>query len=653
MKSQESLLASARDKQLAEIQKGLNNAVEEGKISVREAEEQFATQKAAIEKEAYKDSEITQLTAHDRGIQNSAQMLGLMAGDNERKNTMINENVTTRDQRINSITDRLNAIKNNSAIDSQNAHATYGYGLASAQGQIGAQKAQQEFAMGLEDMQARRDQQFTQDNMNMQQGFTQDNMQLQQDFDLTKMSKQQQYTLESMAKSFGYDLKKMSQAQIYNLANMAQSFGYDMSLQNDSQLFQEDQQQQMQDFQVEMFGREQDAKLAEYDLALEREMSSYDKNTPEGKLRLKQLQASKDAMLTEHMTGVFAKALGGTFAEKYGDGMTTQEMKKWLDNPTNLKNLQAKSKKLPEEEKNYLSKFITGVLKGTAPYRIYDAYKQAYKDGLPSFSGAGAQMSATGAWAGKVSSGYGSRKHPVTGKQSHHGGIDIASKNGTAIPANVGGKVIASGNAKKFGYDSSYGNIVVVRDAQGREHIYAHMSKTNARVGSTIKPGANLGAVGSTGRSTGNHLHYTVKVKGKDVNPQSFMPSGRTTAVSNNATSRSFGGYTHAGKQPSIFNSHMSKAVAKGVPKDWVTDLTELIGRESSFNSSVKNKNSSAKGYGQFLSQTIKDYKKKYPHLDYNNPVDQIALVSKYVKDRYGTPAKALKAWQSRSPHWY
>lgn len=378
MKSQKALLESARDKQLAEIQKGLNTAVEEGKISVREAEEQFNTQKTAIEKEAYKDTERTELVAQDRGIQNSAQMLGLMAGDNERKNTMINENVTTRDQRINTITDRLNAIKNNSAIDTQNAHATYGYGLASAQGQIGAQRAQQEFAMQLEDMQAQRD-----------QGFTQDNMQLQHEFDLTKMSKQQQYTLQTMAKQFGYDLSKMSVAQQYQLANMAKSFGYDMSLQNDSQDFQGDMQKQTQAFEEKMFGKEQTAKLAEYDKALEREMASYDKNTPEGKLRLKQLEASKEAMITEHMTGVFAETLGATFTEKYGKGMTAKEMKKWLDNPTNMKNLQSKSKKLPKEEKSYLDAFIKGIRKGIAPIRIYDAYKKAWQDGLPSFTGAG------------------------------------------------------------------------------------------------------------------------------------------------------------------------------------------------------------------------------------------------------------------------
>jgi hypothetical protein len=377
--SQEALLAQARDKQLLEIQKNLNTAVEEGKISVRDAEDQFNTRKGEIEKEAYVDTERTELMAQERGIQNSGMMLGLMQGDNARKDSMINENVTVRDQRINTITDRLNAIKNNSALDATNAHASYGYGVANARGQAESQRIQNEFAMGLEDMQAQRDQGFMQDNMEMQHGF-----------DLAKMSTQQRYTLEQMAKSFGYDLSKMSQAQQYQLANMATSFGYDMEMQNDSQGHQNNMAYNERLFQEKMFGKEQSAKMAEYDLALQRETASYDANTPEGRLRMKQLEASKDAMITESMTKTLGELMGATFVSKYGEGMTTKEMQAWLKDPTNLKNLESKAKKanMPEEKKGFLDMFITGIKKGTAPGRIYDAYSKAWKEGLPSFSGA-------------------------------------------------------------------------------------------------------------------------------------------------------------------------------------------------------------------------------------------------------------------------
>lgn len=128
------------------------------------------------------------------------------------------------------------------------------------------------------------------------------------------------------------------------------------------------------------------------------------------------------------------------------------------------------------------------------------------------------------AWAGKVTSNFGYRTHPVTGeKNSYHGGMDIGNPNGTKVTANITGKVIASGDAKKNGYDSSYGNIVVVQDGSGNKHIYAHLSSANAKIGSTVQTGALLGAVGSTGRSTGNHLHYEVKSGGKSVDPRRYI----------------------------------------------------------------------------------------------------------------------------------
>lgn len=147
-------------------------------------------------------------------------------------------------------------------------------------------------------------------------------------------------------------------------------------------------------------------------------------------------------------------------------------------------------------------------------------------------NGAGAGPSAfkpTDAWVGRVSSQYGLRTHPVTGeKQSSHGGTDIASKKGTAVPANVTGKVIASGSAKAAGYGANYGNIVVIEDSNGLQHLYAHLDKAVAKVGSTIRAGDLAGNVGSTGRSTGPHLHYEVRKNGKAIDPSPFMGTKKT-----------------------------------------------------------------------------------------------------------------------------
>jgi hypothetical protein len=160
MQSQEALLGQARDAQILEIQKALEDAVSEGKISVREAEEQFEANKVEIEKQAYQDNERTELTSQDRGIQNSAQMIGLMQGDNARKNSLINENMSTRDRRMADISDRLSNITNKSKLDTANANANYGYGIAGAQGQIDAQMAQNQFTMNMDDYKMDREQQF-------------------------------------------------------------------------------------------------------------------------------------------------------------------------------------------------------------------------------------------------------------------------------------------------------------------------------------------------------------------------------------------------------------------------------------------------------------------------------------------------------------
>lgn len=99
------------------------------------------------------------------------------------------------------------------------------------------------------------------------------------------------------------------------------------------------------------------------------------------------------------------------------------------------------------------------------------------------------------------------------------------------------------------------------------------------------------------------------------------------------------------------FQSHLSQAVKKGVPYEDTKNLTELIARESGLNPNAKNPKSTAKGYGQFLKATVKNYAKKYPNLNYNNPADQIVLTYKYATERYGSVEKALAFWDKNN--WY
>jgi hypothetical protein len=113
------------------------------------------------------------------------------------------------------------------------------------------------------------------------------------------------------------------------------------------------------------------------------------------------------------------------------------------------------------------------------------------------------------------------------------------------------------------------------------------------------------------------------------------------------------GGYTKkaSGSPNSTYQSHMSQAVKSGaVPAAWVPAMTELIGRESSWNHKADNPTSTAYGYGQFLDSTEANYEKKMG-LNYDNPVHQLIMMTQYVKDRYGTPEKALAFWDKNK--WY
>lgn len=117
----------------------------------------------------------------------------------------------------------------------------------------------------------------------------------------------------------------------------------------------------------------------------------------------------------------------------------------------------------------------------------------------------------------RYSSMFGARKDPFTGVKSNHTGVDMACPTGTPIKASQSGKVI------KAGWHNTYGNYVIISHGDGYQTLYAHMSKINARQGQYVSQGTIIGLVGSTGYSTGPHLHFTVFKNGKLVDPMSIL----------------------------------------------------------------------------------------------------------------------------------
>lgn len=120
-----------------------------------------------------------------------------------------------------------------------------------------------------------------------------------------------------------------------------------------------------------------------------------------------------------------------------------------------------------------------------------------------------------------VSSPFGARTDPMLGTPAFHPGLDLRATYGTPIHATGDGKVVFAGR------DGGYGNMVEIDHGNGLKTRYGHMSKILVTTGQTVREGQVIGKVGSTGRSTGPHLHYEVRVDGRPVDPSVFLSAGR------------------------------------------------------------------------------------------------------------------------------
>src|SRR5262245_18485471 len=118
---------------------------------------------------------------------------------------------------------------------------------------------------------------------------------------------------------------------------------------------------------------------------------------------------------------------------------------------------------------------------------------------------------------------FGGRSDPFTGEPAFHQGLDISTEKGQPVYATANGQV------ESASYTGEYGNLITVKHDFGLSTRYGHLSRFNVKPGTSVKRGDIIGYVGSTGRSTGAHLHYEILANGKLINPLQLLtqPSRR------------------------------------------------------------------------------------------------------------------------------
>ncbi len=118
---------------------------------------------------------------------------------------------------------------------------------------------------------------------------------------------------------------------------------------------------------------------------------------------------------------------------------------------------------------------------------------------------------------GRLTSGFGWRNDPFTGQRSYHNGIDISARRGTPVKAGMDGRV------SSLGTNGVFGNYIIMSHSGGYQTLYAHLHTRSVKKGQYVLQGSVIGGVGSTGRSTGPHLHFSVYRNGRAINPLQFI----------------------------------------------------------------------------------------------------------------------------------
>ena len=119
---------------------------------------------------------------------------------------------------------------------------------------------------------------------------------------------------------------------------------------------------------------------------------------------------------------------------------------------------------------------------------------------------------------GRVTSRFGMRRHPVSRRRAFHSGLDIGARTGTPVVAPVSGRVVSAG------YAGTMGRRIRIQTDSGEFLYFGHLSSISCKTGQRVSQGQKIGKVGSTGRSTGPHLHFAIRKNGRFVNPEAYLP---------------------------------------------------------------------------------------------------------------------------------
>lgn len=329
-KQQQAMLESNLTAQISELQSAYQDAVAQGQLSVRDAETQFEEQVKQIQQQAYLDSERTSLYGQQMGLQNSQQMIGLMQGDAARKQSLMNENQVNRDKRINDIKDRMNAITSQKDIAIARANADYRTGLLGASAESQRMYNEGMFGLMSSDYAAKRDQNYAQENLRLQDELTRGQMGVQHGYDLEKMEEGFQNSLrlathesalmiERMNVQHGLDLEKMSRALQDDIAKMSIQYGHQASLQSQAH------QNAMAKVSAEYKMKAQ-AEVEAYNRELERQLSGVTPGTKEYTVIQGNMERELKSKLTELHAGTVYEAVTAKIIGEYpGDDFVKGE----------------------------------------------------------------------------------------------------------------------------------------------------------------------------------------------------------------------------------------------------------------------------------------------------------------------------------------